>query len=256
MTRTSLDIRVSAQEGVAVVRPRGILDIATAPQLRDVLLKAIADQPVAVVAVLDALDLPMPAALSVFTAVARRTAEWSGVPLILVSGRTGGTPLAKHTQAIARFLPVYDDLAGALGAARQPPPRRVTRLRLPPLPHSASTARRLAVATCEFWDCTDLGEDAAAVASELVANAITHARTDAELRLELRRGLLTVAVTDGSPERPMPTKHSHADGPPRGGFGLTIVDSLAKTWGFVPTSGGGKVVWAVLQQQLRGPRRH
>jgi anti-sigma regulatory factor (Ser/Thr protein kinase) len=254
MTKPELEIRIAHQEGAAVLRPRGTLEVVTAPLLRDVLLKSIADQPSAVIAVLDDLELPRVAMLSVFTAVARRTAEWSGVPLMLVSGHAVGTPLEQPVRAIARFLPVYDDIDAAVGAIRLPPPRRVTRLRLPPLPHSASTARRLAVATCEFWDCADLAEDTAAVASELVANAVIHAGTDTELRLELRRGLLTVAITDGSPRRPMPIRRS-GTGMPTGGFGLTIVESLAKTWGFVPTSSGGKVVWAVLQQRTRRPVR-
>ena len=37
------------------------------------------------------------------------------------------------------------------------------------------------------------------VASELVTNAVVHARTDLHLRLELRGDLFHVAVRDGSP---------------------------------------------------------
>ena len=142
-----LDVAVTTKAGVTVVTPAGMLDVATAPHLRDVLLKCIADQPDAVVVDLDLLELRKAYTLSVFTVVARRTADWSGVPLILVSGPHGSSRLQLHSKAISRFLPVYDDLQRALEAARNPPPRRVTRLRLPPQPQSAATARQLTITT-------------------------------------------------------------------------------------------------------------
>src|SRR6266508_3561702 len=156
------------------------------------------------------------------------------------------TVYAMRTRVVipARFLPVFPDVDTAFASARQPPTRRVTRLRLAAVPYSAATARRLVVATCEFWDCTDVAEDATAIASELVANAFRHAATDAELRLELRRDLLTVALTDGSAA---PPARRPADEGEAGGFGLRIVESLSTTWGWAPTSDGGKIVWAVLR---------
>jgi anti-anti-sigma regulatory factor/anti-sigma regulatory factor (Ser/Thr protein kinase) len=246
MTRPQLDIAITTREGATIVTPSGLLNVATAPQLRDALLKCIADQPSAVIADLNALKLQEAYTLSVFTVVARRTTEWSGVPLILVAGLDLGPWLDLHARAIARFLPVFRDLGRALRSVRQPPPRLVTRLRLTAQPHSAATARRLAAATCDFWDCAELGDDAATLASELTANAILHARTDAELRLEFRRGLLTVALSDGSPEPPrLETASEHELR--IGGFGLQIVDALASTWGWSARTDGGKVVWAVLR---------
>ncbi len=244
MARPQLDIGISSRSGVTIVSLTGLLDVATAPQVRDALLKCVADQPVAVIADLNGLELRKAYTLSVFTVVARRAAEWSGVPLLLVAGPGLGSRLDLHTRAIARFLPVFPDVDTAFASARQPPTRRVTRLRLAAVPYSAATARRLVVATCEFWDCTDVAEDATAIASELVANAFRHAATDAELRLELRRDLLTVALTDGSAA---PPARRPADEGEAGGFGLRIVESLSTTWGWAPTSDGGKIVWAVLR---------
>ena len=68
--------------------------------------------------------------LSVFTAVARQTAEWSGMPLILVAGRQHDHQLRLHTAVVARFIPVFDDLASALASMHNPPVRQLTRLRL------------------------------------------------------------------------------------------------------------------------------
>ncbi len=219
MARPQLDIGISSRSGVTIVSLTGLLDVATAPQVRDALLKCVADQPVAVIADLNGMELRKAYTLSVFTVVARRAAEWSGVPLLLVAGPGLGSRLDLHTRAIARFLPVFPDV-------------------------DTATARRLVVATCEFWDCTDVAEDATAIASELVANAFRHAATDAELRLELRRDLLTVALTDGSAA---PPARRPADEGEAGGFGLRIVESLSTTWGWAPTSDGGKIVWAVLR---------
>jgi anti-anti-sigma regulatory factor len=248
MTRPQLDVTVTRLGEAIVVRPVGMLDVATAPHLRDVLLKAVADQPSAVVVDLGRLELRKTYTLSVFTVVARRTADWSGVPLVLVAGSVMSDRIRVHAKAIARFLPVCPTIEDALATARQPQQRRMTRLRLGVHPYVVATARRLVAATCEFWDVTELSEDAVAVASELVSNAVVYAGTESELRLELRRDILTVSLVDGNPRPPVLHPAADEDGL-RGGFGLRIVDALTSAWGWVPHSGGGKVVWAVVRPQ-------
>jgi anti-sigma regulatory factor (Ser/Thr protein kinase) len=182
--------------------------------------------------------------LSVFTTVARQTAEWSGIPLILVTSRHHDHQFRLHTAVVARFIPVFDNLASALASMHDPPVRQLTRLRLAPVPSSAAVARRYVASTCELWRCEDVAEDAVAITSELVANVVRHAGTDAVLRLELRRQLLTVAISDGNPTLP--------SRPPRddwteNGRGLGIVRALSTTWGANPTISGGKIVWATLR---------
>ena len=244
--RQQLDVTVTHLGEAIVVRPAGMLDVATAPHLRDVLLKAIADQPSVVIVDLGRLELRKTYTLSVFTVVARRTADWSGVPLVLVAGPGMSDRIRVHAKAIARFLMVCPTVDDALVAARQPQQRRITRLRLGVHPYVVATARRLVAATCEFWDVAELTEDAVAVTSELVANAVVYAGTESELRLELRRDILTVSLVDGNPRPPVLHPATDEDDM-RGGFGLRIVDSLASAWGWVPHSGGGKVVWAVVR---------
>lgn len=250
--RPRLDITISSSGDASVVTPAGLLDVATAPQLRDALLKCIADQPSAVIVDLARLDLWRTYTLSVFTVVARRTAEWSGLPLILVVGTGVDARLRLHARAISRFLHVVPDVKSALAAIRQPPVRRLIRLRLPPDPFSARTTRRTVTATCELWGYGHLSHDATAVASELVTNAVRHAGTDAELRLELRRGLLTVAVTDSDPSRPV-LGTPVGDDLRTDGLGMVIVDAIACTWGSTPTTNGGKIVWAVLRTDPQRP---
>jgi anti-sigma regulatory factor (Ser/Thr protein kinase) len=82
------------------------------------------------------------------------------------------------------------------------------------------------------------------VASELVTNAIVHARTELRLRVELRGDLLHLAVRDGSPRllRLVTVPDPEAEG----GCGLWLVEQLARAWGVNRHPEGGKVVWCTL----------
>jgi anti-sigma regulatory factor (Ser/Thr protein kinase) len=89
--------------------------------------------------------------------------------------------------------------------------------------------------------------DAALVLSELLSNAIRHARPLPGAVVQVSWALgdksLTVSVRDGGG----PT-HPHAGHPTpssRSGRGLAIVECLASTWG-VQDSAGGVTVWAIL----------
>jgi LuxR family transcriptional regulator, maltose regulon positive regulatory protein len=88
-----------------------------------------------------------------------------------------------------------------------------------------------------------LAGSAALLASELVTNAVVHARTALELRVELRGPRLHVAVKDQDPDlgRLLAAK----DGTERG-LGLRIVDRIATTWGMRQDGTGGKTVWSAL----------
>jgi hypothetical protein len=197
-----------------------------------------------VIVLLQDLVLAKAYSLSVFTSVARQTADWSGVPLILVTGRGHDRQLQLHSEMAARFIPVFRDLPSALASINRPPARQLTRLRLAAQPSSAGVARRYVAATCELWRCEEVVEDAVAIVSELVGNAVGHACTDAVLRLELRRQLLTVAVSDGDASPPVLQPRNNVL---ESGRGLDIVATLSSAWGCHSTSTGGKVVWATLR---------
>jgi len=241
-----LVIEVETIGDALVVSPAGLLEVATAPQLRDQLLKCMADQPRAVIVKLQKLVLAKAYTLSVFTSVARQTAGWSGIPLILVTGTGHTREVQQHYQVVARFIPVFPDLPSAMASMHQPPSRQVMRLHLAADPYSSVVARRFVASTCELWRSEEISDDAVAIVSELVSNAVLHARTNSVLRLELRRQLLTVALADGDPTFPV-----RCSSPPTepGGLGLGIIDTLATAWGTNPTSNGGKIVWATIRIQ-------
>ena len=75
--------------------------------------------------------------------------------------------------------------------------------------------------------------------SELVTNAILHARSPIDLALRLSLRTLRVEVRDGS--RVAPEQLEPDDGT-LAGRGLTLVDFCAERWGVEPTE-EGKAVW-------------
>jgi anti-sigma regulatory factor (Ser/Thr protein kinase) len=89
--------------------------------------------------------------------------------------------------------------------------------------------------------------DATLVVSELLSNAIRHARplpgSTVRVKWALSEGWLEVSVEDGGA-----STHPRASRPSLsslGGRGLAIVEHLSSNWG-VETNGRGTTVWAVL----------
>ncbi len=128
---------------------------------------------------------------------------------------------------------------------------------LPWAPSSVATARcQLSADLQEAGLLAAAIGDAALVLSELLNNAIRHARPLPGALVQVSWALcgesLTVSVRDGGgPTRP------HAGHPSPcalGGRGLAIVACLARTWG-VQDSTGGVTVWAILPAPpCQGPR--
>lgn len=115
---------------------------------------------------------------------------------------------------------------------------------LPREPESAAKARRLVCSSLSVWGLDDLAEDGAVIVSELVSNAVRHARREA-IRVTIEQpevGCVRVGVVDFSKVQPV----RRAAGPEdEGGRGLALVDRLADDWGtdLLPW---GKRVWAEL----------
>ena len=230
-------------DGAAVVRPTGRLDLTTYRELRDGLLKCAVDEPSAVIVRLgDGFECATPAFMSVFTTVGLRVSEWPGVPVMLV-GESPGHRRALEAGATGP-VPRFTALDAALAAVQRPPERTRDETRLPGSLVSGLLARHFVRETCQRRQVTaHLVHDAVTVATELVENAVRHARSAPVLRLELRGRRLAVTVRDESPD---PPREPDAGPPQPGGWGLTLVSSLSRTWGCYPWPHGGKVVWAVL----------
>ena len=119
---------------------------------------------------------------------------------------------------------------------------------LPHTPSSVSVVRgRLCADLLASGVYEETAEDATVIVSELISNALRHARPlpSGDIRVAwFRQGdLIRLAVSDGGamtePRRSHPTLSS------LGGRGLGIVESLAECWG-VRYEDGSTTVWAVL----------
>ena len=119
---------------------------------------------------------------------------------------------------------------------------------LPYAPASVAVARqRLAADLNAAGIFAGAVGDAVLVVSELLSNAIRHARplpgSSVQVAWALDADAVEVAVSDGGAvTRPTPAQATVSS---LGGRGLDIVEYLARTWG-VRSDGGGLTVWAVL----------
>jgi hypothetical protein len=145
-----------------------------------------------------------------------------------------------------QYVPVNRSIRAAVAAIDNPPPRSVARVDLPNGSACFPMARDFVTEWCERWKVSGgRTADARQVALALVGNTIKHTYGPPTIRVELRYGLLTVAVYDGDPE---PARAIKPGTDPSTGVehGLAMIEKLCRKWGSSPTHAGGKVVWAVL----------
>jgi anti-sigma regulatory factor (Ser/Thr protein kinase) len=79
------------------------------------------------------------------------------------------------------------------------------------------------------------------VVSELVTNAVVHARTEIEVNVSVSADAIRIEVTDLGVDLP---RHWTSEDGTRG-RGLPILEALGRAWGVVE-SGVGKTVWCEL----------
>lgn len=173
------------------------------------------------------------------------------VTALVTSLRTLPTPWVSVVDASRAHGPWLH--SGAQPPRRSAPPARPSgnghrELLLPADPTAPGVARAFLRCATEEWGVDDdLAQDAAMVITELVANAVDHARTESTLSIGVAHEGLCVSVRDTRPGpvlRPAPIDPTAARG-----RGLQMVDALTTAWG-VTLHAGGKTVWAVL-----GPER-
>lgn len=120
---------------------------------------------------------------------------------------------------------------------------RVWRMSLPGHDRAAGIARQSIRNTLSAWQLAHLEEAATVVVTELIANALQHARADPPgLRMAAGDGRLRIEVYDSDPHPPQLRDPGSLD---EAGRGLFLVDALASRWGF-HKYGPGKAVWAEL----------
>ena len=117
---------------------------------------------------------------------------------------------------------------------------------LPGAAAAVPEARHAVTEQLVAWHCEPLRDATALVVSELVTNAVLHARTPLEVSLLREPDGVRVSVTDGG--EGLPQTHPTL-GLGTTGRGLLLLEALALSWGVEPLPEGGKTVWAVLTEE-------
>ena len=230
-----------------VVSVNGALkDVAEPAHLA--LLQALADDPATILCDLSGVTGPPDLeAVGLLGSIGSEVRHWQGTPLGVVC------PAPDLRQALGRqpdseYLVIADRRRRVLAGLSGQPRSTVVRAPLPPVARSARAARDLVSRACLDWGCSSTVGTATLVVSELVTNAMLHAGTDLAVTVARCGPRLRLAVRDANGRPPEPRR---PDASQVTGRGMLLVAAVSEAWGVLPTSEGGKVVWAVLPA---GPR--
>jgi anti-sigma regulatory factor (Ser/Thr protein kinase) len=115
---------------------------------------------------------------------------------------------------------------------------------LPPEPESAAAGRSFVSAQVGDYLSPEERDTAVLLASELITNAILHARTPLQVGVTCWPRRVMVSVGDRNLLRPEQQPYSEER---TGGRGLGFVDALAHRWG-VTEYEGGKTTWFIVDE--------
>jgi anti-sigma regulatory factor (Ser/Thr protein kinase) len=116
---------------------------------------------------------------------------------------------------------------------------------------AVADARGFVTQQLRRWGLESLVSDAELLTSELVTNAVLHARGDVTVTVAVAEGVAEIGVGDRSSDLP---EQRPSTWRAEGGRGLRLVDLVAHEWGVAPV-GGGKQVWFRLDIDASWPHR-
>jgi hypothetical protein len=148
---TTLTCWVRRDDPFTIVTAQGALAFSTAPPLRTILLRCVAECPAAVLVDLARLVVRQPAALAVFGATRRQAATSWCVPLLLCRVPPRVSPVLASRRG-SGDLPVFATVAAARRAATDPAvlSRRV-QADLAPTPDAPARGRQVVADACRRW---------------------------------------------------------------------------------------------------------
>lgn len=114
---------------------------------------------------------------------------------------------------------------------------------------SSAEARGFVSGALQLWGAEADADALLLLTSELVTNAVVHARTSLSLSLRSSDGCIRLTVTDENSRSVHPRR---ADATDEGGRGLMLVEALSSAWG-VESHDSGKEVWCELRRAATTP---
>lgn len=231
-------------DGVAVLTVTGLLDCTTYMKVRSAVVKAAADEPVALIVDVTDLAVPVGSAWAVFTSAHWQINAWREVPMVLVCEHQAGHDEIRRN-GLNRYLRLYSSLTEALVSVPRSagPIRRRARAELQSGPASVNHAQHLVTEWLTQWSLFEFVAAATTVVTVFMEDVIGNTcGATVQLRLETNGTNLTVAVDDANPAPA--DLCDNAEALP-GVSGLELVRVLSRAWGNTPTD-SGKTVWAVI----------
>jgi hypothetical protein len=237
--------------GVCEITVSGPLDLQAAGELRTVVMKSLAEQPITLLVDLNGTRSDDPLPLLILPTLERRAVADYGLHLRCYL-REHHPERERWRGVLGRQMTLYANRAQALTAGLNDAANlKRMHVRLPADESSSATARDLVADACRQWSIPELAEDAQIIASELASNAVRHTGLDFDVVALFRPPFLHIHVFDADPRVPVfPIRVADSWARPRpgqvGGWGLYLVYAIATGCG-VAVRPSGKIVWATLR---------
>ena len=245
--RSELRITASAVDDTRVLSIDGLLDETSYVPLRDAIVKAALDEPLAVIIDVNGLTVRDDPAWAVFTSARWQVAEWPDIPIGMVCAHDHGQN-ALRRNGITRYVPVYHDVESAITELAADGLRRYRRRAVATLPAVKSSihgSREFVAQWLTGWSRTDFIHTVSVVATELVELALADTDSGLSLRLETNGSTVAVAVQHVDIEN---VGRRKSIGDPVSGLDLVVAN--CRVWGSY-TSAAGNTVWAVVGPENR-----
>ena len=192
------------------------------------------------------LDLVMPGTDG-FAAMARVREVAPSALIVAMSGFSAEElQLASRAGGAVGYLPkttpahqLVDELLALTGVLGVVEEALVAATHLAADPKSAGAARRFVDETLGRWDCGNLLDTVTLLVSELVTNAVVHARSEVDVTVQLAEGAVRVAVMDQA--ETVPRRRTAGDDA-TSGRGFELIELLATAWG-IDVLEHGKRIW-------------
>lgn len=168
---------------------------------------------------------------------------------------TAGTGLEQAADEILAAMPAPageppDDVTLLLAQIPGPPLSSVA-ITLPAEPRSVTAGRQFTAKTLAEWGYPEHAETACLLVSEILTNAISHARAPIKLRMHRSATEIVTEISDDSPRLPQRRLAGPGD---ESGRGLILVEALATQWGTRPAPAGKTFWFTIALNQAQAPR--